>query len=84
MSQAFCELKNSKNLWPRQYLVDRNKSFEETGCPHFFRLLIRRKTFFGTLVDFFLSNAPHVLYGLRGLPSWAWQKCNRLLSLGRP
>jgi len=33
---------------------------------------------------FFLSNAPHVLDGLRGLPSWAWQKCNRLLRLGRP
>jgi len=33
---------------------------------------------------FFLSNAPHVLYGLRGLPSWAWQKCNRLLRLGHP
>ena len=33
---------------------------------------------------FFLSNAPHVLDGLRGLPSWPWQKCNRLLSLGRP
>ena len=31
-----------------------------------------------------LSNAPHVLYGLRGLPSWAWQKCNRLLRLGHP
>jgi len=27
---------------------------------------------------------PHVLYGLRGLRSWAWQKCNRLLRLGRP
>ena len=24
------------------------------------------------------------LDGLRGLPSWAWQKCNRLLRLGRP
>ena len=33
---------------------------------------------------FFLSNAPHVLYGLRGLPSCAWQKSNRLLRLGRP
>ena len=33
---------------------------------------------------FFLSNAPHVRDGLRGLPSWAWQKCNRLLRLGRP
>jgi len=32
----------------------------------------------------FPSNAPHVLYGLRGLPSWAWQKCNRLLRLERP
>jgi len=32
----------------------------------------------------FLSNAPYILYGLRGLPSWAWQKCNRLLRLGRP
>jgi len=26
---------------------------------------------------YILSNAPHVLDGLRGLPSWAWQKCNR-------
>ena len=32
-----------------------------------------------TLYYVFISNAPHVLYGLRGLPSWAWQKCNRLL-----
>ena len=32
----------------------------------------------------FLFNAPHVLDGLRGLPSWGWQKCNRLLRLGRP
>ena len=31
-----------------------------------------------------VSNAPHVLDGLRGLPSLAWQKCNRLLRLGRP
>ena len=35
-------------------------------------------------LNFFLSNAPQVLYGLHGLPSWAWQKCNWLLSLGRP
>ena len=34
--------------------------------------------------DFFLSNAPLVRDGLRGLPSWAWQKCNRLLRFGRP
>ena len=27
---------------------------------------------------------PHVLCGLRGPPSWAWQECNRLLRLGRP
>ena len=27
---------------------------------------------------------PHVLCGLRGPPSWAWQACNRLLRLGRP
>ena len=27
---------------------------------------------------------PHVLCGLRGLPSWARQECNRLLKLGRP
>jgi len=28
--------------------------------------------------NFFVFNPmpPHVLYGLRGLPSWAWQKCN--------
>jgi len=32
----------------------------------------------------FSSNAPTCPYGLRGLPSWAWQKCNRLLRLGRP
>jgi len=32
-----------------------------------------------TSIDFFFSMPPHVLYGLRGLPSWAWQKCNRLL-----
>jgi hypothetical protein len=27
---------------------------------------------------------PRVLYGLRGLPSHLWPKCNRLLWLGRP
>ena len=27
---------------------------------------------------------PHVVCGLRGPPSWAWQECNRLLRLGRP
>jgi hypothetical protein len=27
---------------------------------------------------------PHVPYGLRGLPSRLWPKCNRLLRLGRP
>jgi hypothetical protein len=27
---------------------------------------------------------PHVRYGLRGLPSWLWLKCNWLLRLGRP
>ena len=47
------------------------------------------KIFSITLVFFFLSfsffrNAPHVLDGLLGLPSRAWQKCNRLLRLGRP
>ena len=33
---------------------------------------------------FFLPMPPHVLCGLRGPPSWAWQECNRLLRLGRP
>ena len=28
--------------------------------------------------------APTCPCGLRGLPFWAWQKCNRLLRLGRP
>jgi hypothetical protein len=27
---------------------------------------------------------PHVPYGLRGLPSRLWPKCNRLLRLGLP
>jgi hypothetical protein len=27
---------------------------------------------------------PHVPYGLRGLRSWLWPKCNRFLRLGRP
>jgi hypothetical protein len=27
---------------------------------------------------------PHFPYELRGLPSWLWLKCNRLLRLGRP
>jgi hypothetical protein len=27
---------------------------------------------------------PHVPYGLRGLPSRLWPKCNQLLRLGRP
>jgi len=29
-------------------------------------------------------NAPTCPCGLRGLPTWAWQKCNRLLRLGHP
>ena len=37
---------------------------------------LRRGTFF--------PMPPHVLCGLRGPPSWAWQECKRLLRLGRP
>jgi len=33
---------------------------------------------------FFFFDAPTCPCGLRGLPSWAWQKYNRLLRLGRP
>ena len=33
---------------------------------------------------FSLSNAAICPCGLRGPPSWPWQQCNRLLSLGRP
>jgi hypothetical protein len=33
---------------------------------------------------FFLPTPPHVPYGLRGLPSRLWLKCNWLLRLGRP
>ena len=33
---------------------------------------------------FFCPMPPHVVCGLRGPPSWAWQECNRLLRLGRP
>jgi hypothetical protein len=32
----------------------------------------------------FFPVLPHVPYGLRGLPSRLWPKCNRLLRLGRP
>jgi len=46
MSQAFCELKNSKNLRPSQYFVDRNKIFEETGCPHFYVTLNKEEDIF--------------------------------------
>jgi hypothetical protein len=36
-------------------------------------------------VDFFWGGmSPHVPYGLRGLLSRFWSKCNRLLRLGRP
>jgi len=35
------------------------------------------KIVYTLLLLFFLSNAPHVLYGLRGLLSWAWQNCNK-------
>jgi hypothetical protein len=38
----------------------------------------------GFLLFFFFPVPPHVLCGLRGPPSWAWQKCNRLLRLGCP
>ena len=35
--------------------------------------------------QFFFLQCHHVSFcGLRGPPSWAWQKCNRLLRLGRP
>ena len=33
---------------------------------------------------YFFPNASTCPCGLRGLPSWVWQKCNRLLRLGRP
>jgi hypothetical protein len=32
----------------------------------------------------FFPMPPYVPYGLRGLPSRLWPKCNRLLRLGRP
>jgi hypothetical protein len=37
-----------------------------------------------TFIEFFSSNATTCPYRLRGLPSWFWRKCNRLLRLGRP
>jgi hypothetical protein len=33
---------------------------------------------------FFVPMPPHVPYGLLGLPSRLWPKCNRFLRLGRP
>jgi hypothetical protein len=33
---------------------------------------------------FFIPMPPHFPYGLRGLPSRLWPKCNRLLRLGSP
>ena len=33
---------------------------------------------------FYFPVPPHVLCGLRGPPSWAWQECKRFLTLGRP
>ena len=42
------------------------------------------QSFFFLSFFFFFPMPPHVLCGLRGPPSWAWQECNRLLSLGRP
>ena len=36
------------------------------------------------IIIIFWSNATTCPCGLRGPPSWAWQQCNRLLSLGRP
>ena len=56
--------------WPNQLIL----------CPfiHF--------TIFSPLrrVIFFPPMPSHVLCGLRGPPSWAWQECNRLVTLGRP
>ena len=37
-----------------------------------------------THIYIYFFSPPHVLCGLRGPPSWAWQKCNLLLKLGRP
>ena len=34
--------------------------------------------------NFFTPSVPTCPCGLRGLLSWAWQKCNRLLRLGHP
>jgi hypothetical protein len=34
--------------------------------------------------NFCPPNATTCSYELRGLPSWLWRKCNRLLRLGRP
>ena len=47
---------------------------------------LKRETFpFWTYINiFFFPMPPHVLCGLRGTPSWAWQECNRLLSFGSP
>ena len=38
----------------------------------------------GRLLVLFFNAATCPFCGLRGPPSWAWQKFNRLLRLGRP
>jgi hypothetical protein len=45
-------------------------------------LLFFRFKFF--IFSYFSPMPPHVPYGLRGLSSRLWPKCNRLLRLGRP
>jgi len=37
-----------------------------------------------TFTKIFFINATTCPCGRRGPPSWAWQECNRRLSLGRP
>ena len=48
-----------------------------------FNTMLSNKILMKLLTVFFGPMPPHVLCGLRGPPSWAWQECNRLLRLGR-
>ena len=49
-----------------------------------FTELLRADYYYYYYYYYYYSQCPTCPCGLRSLPSWAWQKCNRLLSLGRP
>ena len=73
------------NLFPGMLLTRPDHgNFFPPVCSHTFVPPSTDSLMVFLVLFFFPPMPPTCPCGLRGLPSWAWQKCNRLLRLGRP